>query len=166
MPIALSEILCQFLPSCLTMDASTLASAALAIAVDNAEPAAMQELLREREVLAMEKEDLLTRMRERCYLPDVAGGTFAPMTWQEAFMLQRNQLNNLTDDVTRLTSDLDGILSVALTLRRGLDQVADNMAVTTNVSQSTVRYMRQVSDMISGLILNEEPRGRSRSPRR
>ena len=50
-----------------------------------------------------------------------------------------------------------------------MDPVVDvnsPVAVTTFVMQSTALYMRNVSDTISELILNEEPRGRSRSPRR
>ncbi len=50
------------------MDASTLAAAALAIATETSQPAAMEELLLERERLAMDREALRSFLVERHYI--------------------------------------------------------------------------------------------------
>ena len=50
------------------MDASTLAAAALAIATETSQPAAVEELLLERERLAMDREALRSFLVERHYI--------------------------------------------------------------------------------------------------
>ena len=107
------------------MDASTLAAAALAIAIETSQTAAVQELLREREVLAMEKEDYRSFIWQRYYLPAQAGTASPLLTWRDAFRYQRDEVvrvrgiarrsvTTLRRAVNILEDELDSMQPVAL----------------------------------------------------
>ena len=80
------------------MDASSLASAALALAVEDSRNAALQELLLERERLAMSREDVRSYMAARHFTRDLLSqplrerGSVLPATWQVAYMEVDNDL--------------------------------------------------------------------------
>ena len=79
------------------MDASTLAAAALAIATETSQPAVVDELLLERERLAMDREALRSFVVERHYIqaPDFSEDPL--WTWRRAFDLQATQLQVIRD---------------------------------------------------------------------
>ena len=81
------------------MDASTLAAAALAIANESSQPAVVEELLLERERLAMDREALRSFVVERHYLraPDFSEDPV--WTWRRAFDLQAAELHDIRDHV-------------------------------------------------------------------
>ena len=109
------------------MDASTLAASALALANETSQTAAVQERLREREALAMEKEDYRSFIWQRHYLPTPADDEFPMTTWRDAFMYQADELDRVRDGsrttirtlrqtLDNLEGDLDSVPSVALEL--------------------------------------------------
>ena len=79
------------------MDASSLASAALAMAAESRN-AALQELLLERERLAMSREDVRSYMAARHFTRDLLSqplrerGSVLPATWKVAYMVLDNDL--------------------------------------------------------------------------
>ena len=101
------------------MDASAVAAAALAIAVENSEPTAMQELLLERERLAMDREALRSQLVERHYVQPPASVTrrrpeVTLWTWRDALEHQNEMLEERFDAVRyetiRLRENLDNVM--------------------------------------------------------
>ena len=109
-----------------------MAAAALAIAVENSEPTAMQELLLERERLAMDREGLRSELVERHYLrppPELRDRT-SNWTWRDALEHQNEFLEGMSDAVhhqaNRLRENLDNVIGdiqfmIALPLRMARD---------------------------------------------
>ena len=79
------------------MDASSLASAALALAVANSQTAALQELLLERERLAMGAEDLRSFVAARHFMMNLltergpVPPAHVPWTWKRAYEQRHSQ---------------------------------------------------------------------------
>ena len=119
------------------MDASTLASAALAIAVENSEPTAMQELLLERERLAMDREGLRSQLVERHYVQPPASVTrerpeITLWTWRDALEHQTAVLDERSDEVRYQ----------AIVLRENLDNVMGDMEFMLSSPLTMVRNLR------------------------
>ena len=110
------------------MDASTLAAAALAIANETSQPAVVEELLLERERLAMDREALRSFVVERHYLqaPDFSEDPI--WTWRRAFDLQVAGLQDVRDHVRDVAELAQGtrVLHAALSdLERELDDAVE-----------------------------------------
>ena len=90
------------------MDASTLAAAALAIANETSQPAVVDELLLERERLAMDREALRSFVVERHYIqaPDFSEDPL--WTWRRAFDLQATQLQVIRDHARDMAELVQG----------------------------------------------------------
>ena len=135
------------------MDAAAVAAAALAIAVENSEPTAMQELLLERERLAMDREGLRSELVERHYVqppPELRGRT-SIWTWREALEYQ----NELLED------RYDAVRHEADRLRENLDNVIGDMQFMI------ASPLRMARDLQTGQAIERRSRAdRSRSRRR
>ena len=100
------------------MDASTLAAAALSVAVDESRDAALRELLLERECAAMQAEDLRSYVAQRHFTASQqVPGAPCPMTWEAAYAQRHNDL---------LWAH-DAMRSALLAMRRGYDQRAERL---------------------------------------
>ena len=110
------------------MDASTLAAAALAIANDSSQPAVVEELMLERERLAMDREALRSFVVERHYLraPDFSEDDV--WTWRQAFDLQADVLQDIRDharDVEELAQGTGAMQASMSDLTRELDDAVE-----------------------------------------
>ena len=134
------------------MDASTLAAAALAIATETSQPAVVDELLLERERLAMDREALRSFVVERHYIqaPDFSEDPI--WTWRRAFDLQTAGLQEIRDHVrdvaelaqgTRILqgamNDLDRELNDALELSAELAELPPGHAGAAQDERGTIR---------------------------
>ena len=134
------------------MDASTLAAAALAIATETSQPAVVEELLLERERLAMDREALRSFVVERHYIqaPDFSEDPI--WTWRRAFDLQAAGLQEIRDharDVAELAqgtrilqgamNDLDRELNDALELSAELAELPPGHAGAAQDERGTIR---------------------------
>ena len=134
------------------MDASTLAAAALAIATETSQPAAVEELLLERERLAMDREALRSFVVERHYIqaPDFSEDPI--WTWRRAFDLQATQLQVIRDHTREMAelaqgtrimqgvmNDLDRELSDALELSAELAELPPGHAGAAQDEHGTNR---------------------------
>ena len=95
------------------MDASAIAQAALALSVDNSRDAAMNELLQERERLAMAAEDMRTFVASRHFTRDLISEphrglarTHVPRTWKRAHNLLLSQWQNRHDAIHEALRDV------------------------------------------------------------
>ena len=80
------------------MDAVTLVAAAVAIAVDQARNAALEDCLLERERAAMRAEDLACRIAQRMYTRTTQlPSALPPMTWQVAHTIAYNEAMEMRD---------------------------------------------------------------------
>ena len=74
------------------MDASSLAAAALAVAMDESRDAAVRELLLERERAAMNAEDLRSYVAQRHFTASQLVPRAPALTWEAAFAQHHNDL--------------------------------------------------------------------------
>ena len=74
---------CAFLRG--AMDASSVAAAALAVAVDESRDAALRELLLDRERAAMQAEDLRSYVAQRHFTTSLLVPRAPAMTWEAAY---------------------------------------------------------------------------------
>ena len=144
------------------MDASSLAASALAIANETSQSAAVQELLQERERLAMDREALLSFVCERHYIRAPASAVSArPETtiwsWRDAFEHRTAVLDERREEVRYQ----------AIVLRENLDNVVGDMDFMLSAP------LIQLSELRTGPAVATRVRsrlggngGRSRSPRR
>ena len=80
------------------MDAVTLVAAAVAIAVDQARNAALEDCLLQRERAAMRAEDLGSRIAQRMYTSTTqVPSAVPPMTWQVAHTIANNEALEMRD---------------------------------------------------------------------
>ena len=110
------------------MDASTLAAAALAIANESSQPAVVEELMLERERLAMDREALRSFVVERHYLraPDFSEDDV--WTWRRAFDLQADVLQDIRDHARDIEDLAQGsrVLQASMSdLTRELDEAVE-----------------------------------------
>ena len=82
------------------MDASSVAAAALAVAVDESRDAALRELLLDRERAAMQAEDLRSFVAERHFTGSLLVARAFLMTWEAAYA-QRHADLELAHDAMR-----------------------------------------------------------------
>ena len=100
------------------MDASTLAAAALSVAVDESRDAALRDLLLERESAAMQAEDLRSYVAQRHFTASQqVPGAPRPMTWEAAYAQRHHDLL-LAHDAMRIA---------LLAVRQGDDQRAEDV---------------------------------------
>ena len=103
------------------MDASSVAAAALAVALEDSRAAAIRKLLLERERAAMANEDARSFLAQRLFTgPTQVPSTMRPMTWEAAYE-QRHEDYLLAHDAMR---------AALLAVRQGDDEgAADLLAV-------------------------------------
>ena len=108
------------------MDASSVAAAALAVAVANSRDAALSELLLERERSAMREEDLRSFVAARHFVANaLANAPAVPATWRQAAVQVGNDWR-----------DTLGVMRAALRdLRRGQSERAEQR-LSMEVSES------------------------------
>ena len=144
------------------MDASTLAASALAIANETSQSAAVQELLQERERLAMGREELRSFLCERYYIRAPASAVSArPETtiwsWRDAFEHQTAVLDERREEVRYQ----------AIVLRENLDNVMGDMEFMLSSPLTLLRDLR-TGPAVATRVRNGlgDNGGRSRSRRR
>ena len=99
------------------MDASSLAAAALAAAVDESRDAALRELLLERERAAMQAEDLRSYVAQRHFTTSLLVPRAPAMTWEAAYAQRHNDLLEAHD----------AMRSALLAVRHGNDERAEEV---------------------------------------
>ena len=94
---------------CVTMDAVTLVAAAVAVAIDNSQQAALNDLLLERERAAMHAAYLESHAAQRAYVgdqqlprPQHAPPQFYTTTWRDAYMLLETASNQSLNRMARV----------------------------------------------------------------
>ncbi len=79
------------------MDASSLAAAALAVAMEDARTAAVHELMLDRERAAMVAEDRGSFLAQRHYIGSLQlhqpYGAYPVMTWRDAYFMRRDDMS-------------------------------------------------------------------------
>ena len=145
------------------MDASTLAASALAIANETSQPAAVEELLLERECLAMDREALRSFVVERHYIQAPEFSEDPLWTWRNAFELQADQLQHIREN-NRL---------MALRFREGMTNMEESLNNMDSELDNAVALSAEMSELQPGATAETRARngrggngGRSRSRRR
>ena len=142
------------------MDASTLAAAALAIATETSQPAVVDELLLERERLAMDREALRSFVVERHYIqaPDFSEDPL--WTWRRAFDLQAAQLQVIRDNNRDVAEWVQGT-RIMQGVMNALDrELSDAVELSAELRELQPGHAGATQDRQGA------NRGRSRSPRR
>ena len=139
------------------MDASSLAAAALAVAMEDSRSAAVREVMLDRERAAMVAEDRSSYMAQRHFVgsqqePD---GPVHPTTWRVAYLVQRHDGDRLRD-VMRAS---------LMHLRGGNDRLARALLawVVGGPDDEDVEVEPEDEDVV---VEDISERARSRSPRR
>ena len=145
------------------MDASTLAASALAIANETSQSAAVQELLQEREHLAMEKEDLRSFVCQRYYIRAPTGSVDPIWTWKDAFECQADHLERSRENT----------LFMARMMRQNLDNMEGNLHNMEGELDDMMSTSIELNELQTGAIAETRARNgrggngaRSRSRRR
>ena len=145
------------------MDASTLAASALAIANETSQSAAVQELLQERERLAMDREALRCFVVERHYIQAPRGVVDPIWTWKDAFECQAD----------RLQQSRDNNLFMATMMRQNLGTMEETLHNMEVELEDTMSTSISLSELQTGAIAETRARNgrggngaRSRSRRR
>ena len=139
------------------MDASSLAAAALAVAMEDSRTAAVRELMLDRERAAMANEDARSYMAQRHFVgsqqePD---GPVHPTTWRVAYLVQRHDGDRLRD-VMRAS---------LMHLRGGNDWLARALLAWVVGGPDDEDVEREPAEMYA-VEADFTERARSRSPRR
>ena len=139
------------------MDASSLAAAALAVAMEDSRSAAVREVMLDRERAAMVAEDRSSYMAQRHFVgsqqePD---GPVHPTTWRVAYLVQRHDGDRLRD-VMRAS---------LMHMREGNDRLARALLawVVGGPDDEDVEVEPDDEDVV---VEDISERARSRSPRR
>ncbi len=145
------------------MDASTLAASALAIANETSQSAAVQELLQERERLAMDREALRSFVVERHYVQAPRGVEDPLWTWKDSFECQTDRLRHARDNNQFM----------ALTLRENLITMEESLNNMEGELDDVMVLSAELSELQPGATVRTRARngrggngGRSRSRRR
>ena len=140
------------------MDASSLAAAALAVAMEDSRSAAVREVMLDRERAAMVAEDRSSYMAQRHFTgtQQMPGPhtTYPPTTWRDAYLVQRN-------DAHRMRAVMRASL---MHMRGGNDQLA--RAVIAWVVGGPDDEEVEVEPEEVAVAEDFSERARSRSPRR
>ena len=77
------------------MDASSLAAAALAVAMEDSRSAAVRELMLDRERAAMANEDARSYLAQRHFVGSLQmpNSLYPPMTWREAYLVRSDDMS-------------------------------------------------------------------------
>ena len=139
------------------MDASSLAAAALAVAMEDSRTAAVRELMLDRERAAMANEDARSYMAQRHFVgsqqdPNIAG---PQTTWRVAYLVQRHDGDRLRD-VMRAS---------LMHLRGGNDRLARALLAWVVGGPDDEDVEREPEEM-DAVAEDFSERARSRSPRR
>ena len=138
------------------MDASSLAAAALAVAMEDSRSAAVREVMLDRERAAMVAEDRSSYMAQRHFVgsqqePD---GPVHPTTWRVAYLVQRHDGDRLRD-VMRAS---------LMHLREGNDRLARALLAWVVGGPDDEDVEREPAEV--AVVEDFTERARSRSPRR
>ena len=115
------------------MDASSLAAAALDIAMEDARTAAVRELMLDRERAAMVAEDHGSYLAQRHFVGSLQAprGPLHPMTWREAYLMERNNMSEAREIMRRAMMDAQRARDVLGQVVRPDDEVEKNQQKTT-----------------------------------
>ena len=138
------------------MDASSLAAAALAVAMEDSRSAAVREVMLDRERAAMVAEDRSSYIAQRHFFgsQQEPNSPVHPMPWREAYMVRSN-------DMMRAREVMRASLMV---LRRGDAQRARD--VMARMLSEIIGYDEEESEEEDVVVEDFSERARSRSPRR
>ena len=89
------------------MDASSLAAAALAVAMEDSRSAAVRELMLDRERAAMANEDARSYLAQRHFVGSLQmpNSLYPPMTWREAYLVRSDDMTEAREIMRRATMD-------------------------------------------------------------
>ena len=89
------------------MDASSLAAAALAVAMEDSRSAAVRELTLDRERAAMANEDARSYMAQRHFVGSLQmpNSLYPPMTWREAYLVRGDDMAEASEIMRRAMMD-------------------------------------------------------------
>ena len=137
------------------MDASSLAAAALAVAMEDSRSAALREVMLDRERAAMVAEDRSSYMAQRHFVgsqqdPNIAG---PQTTWRVAYLVQRHDGDRLRD-VMRAS---------LMHMREGNDRLARALLAWVVGGPDDEEVEPEDEDVV---VEDISERARSRSPRR
>ena len=138
------------------MDASSLAAAALAVAMEDSRSAAVREVMLDRERAAMVAEDRSSYIAQRHFVgsQQEPNSPVHPMPWREAYMVRSN-------DMMRAREVMRASLMV---LRRGDAQRARE--VMAQILSEIIGHDEEESEEEDVVVEDFSERARSRSPRR
>ena len=138
------------------MDASSLAAAALAVAMEDSRSAAVREVMLDRERAAMVAEDRSSFIAQRHFVgsQQEPNSHVHPMPWREAYMVR-------STDMMRAREVMRASLIV---LRRGDAQRARE--VMARILSEIIGYEEGESEEEDVVVEDFSERARSRSPRR
>ena len=138
------------------MDASSLAAAALAVAMEDSRSAAVREVMLDRERAAMVAEDRSSYIAQRHFVgsQQEPNSHVHPMPWREAYMVR-------STDMMRAREVMRASLMV---LRRGDAQRARE--VMARILSEIIGYEEGESEEEDVVVEDFSERARSRSPRR
>ena len=138
------------------MDASSLAAAALAVAMEDSRSAAVREVMLDRERAAMVAEDRSSYIAQRHFVgsQQEPNSPVHPMPWREAYMVR-------STDMMRAREVMRASLIV---LRRGDAQRARE--VMARILSEIIGYEEGESEEEDVVVEDFSERARSRSPRR
>ena len=141
------------------MDASSLAAAALAVAMEDSRSAAVREVMLDRERAAMVAEDRGSYMAQRhfTHTQQMPGphNTYPPTTWRDAYLVQRNDAHRMRD-VMRAS---------LMHMRGGNDRLARALLAWVVGEPDDEDVEREPAEM-DAVAEDFTERARSRSPRR
>ena len=138
------------------MDASSLAAAALAVAMEDSRSAAVREVMLDRERAAMVAEDRSSYIAQRHFVgsQQEPNSHVHPMPWREAYMVR-------STDMMRAREVMRASLMV---LRRGDAQRARE--VMARILSEIIGHDEEESEEEDVVVEDFSERARSRSPRR
>ncbi len=89
------------------MDASSLAAAALAVAMEDSRSAAVRELMLDRERAAMANEDARSYLAQRHFIGSLQmpNSLYPPMTWREAYLVRGDDMAEASEIMRRAMMD-------------------------------------------------------------
>ena len=141
------------------MDASSLAAAALAVAMEDSRTAAVRELMLDRERAAMANEDARSYMAQRHFThtqmipgPHNAG---PQTTWRAAFLAQANDRHRLRD-----------VMRASLMHMRGGNARLARAVIAWTVGEPDDEDVEEEPEEEDAVVEDFTERARSRSPRR
>ena len=141
------------------MDASSLAAAALAVAMEDSRSAAVREVMLDRERAAMVAEDRSSYMAQRHFTgtQQMPGphNTYPPTTWRAAYMAQVNDRHRLRD-----------VMRASLMHMRGGNAWLARAVIAWTVGEPDDEDVEEEPEEEDAVVEDFSERARSRSPRR